>query len=154
MSDIVQRSFTSGELAPSLRSRTDLGKYQSGLALCENFIVRAQGGAYSRPGTRFVGELGDSTKKGRLLPFSFNTEQTYTLVFEHLKMRVIKNGGYIETAPDTPYELATPYTEAQLSRLDITQDADVLTIVHPSHDPRNLNRITEINWTLTDLNRL
>ena len=149
MSDIVQRSFTSGELAPSLRSRTDLGKYQSGLALCENFIVRAQGGAYSRPGTRFVGELGDSTKKGRLLPFSFNTEQTYTLVFEHLKMRVIKNGGYIETAPDTPYELATPYTEAQLSRLDITQDADVLTIVHPSHDPRNLNRITETNWTLT-----
>ncbi len=149
MPDIVQRSFTSGELAPSLRSRTDLGKYQSGLALCENFIVRAQGGVYSRPGTRFIGELGDSTKRGVLLPFSFSTEQTYVLVFEHLKMRVIKDGGYIETAPGVPYELVTPYTEAQLSRLDITQDADVLTIVHQSHDPRNLNRITEINWTLT-----
>jgi hypothetical protein len=70
-------------------------------------------------------------------------------VFEHLKMRVIKNGGYIETAPNVPYELVTPYTEDQLSRLDITQDADVLTIVHLSHDPRNLNRITETNWTLT-----
>ena len=149
MPDIIQRSFTSGEIAPSLRSRVDLNKYQSGLALCENFLIRAQGGAYSRPGTRFIGEVGDSTKQARLLPFSFSTEQTYILVFEHLTMRVIKDGAYIETAPDTPYELVTPYTEAELSRLIITQDADVLTIVHPSHDPANLSRITELNWNLT-----
>ena len=95
MAEIVQRSFTSGELAPSLRSRVDIGKYQTGLALCENFIIRSQGGAYSRPGTRFVDEVGDSTKKARLIPFSFNVEQTYILVFEHLKMRVIKDGAYI-----------------------------------------------------------
>ncbi len=151
MADIVQRSFTSGEIAPSLRSRVDINKYQSGLALCENFIVRAQGGAYSRPGTRYIGELGDSSKTGRLIPFSFNTEQTYILVFEHLTMRVIKDGAYIETAPDTPYELVTTYTEAELSRLGFTQNADVLTIVHPDHDPANLNRITETNWTLTDI---
>lgn len=151
MAEIIQRSFTSGELAPSLRSRVDLNKYQSGLALCENFITRAQGGVYSRPGTRYVGELGDSTKQGRLLPFSFSTEQTYILVFEHLKMRVIKDGGYILSG-GSPYELTTPYTEAQLSRLNITQNADVLTIVHPDHDPKNLNRISETNWTLTTIN--
>ena len=45
MAEIVQRSFTSGEIAPSLRSRVDINKYQSGLALCENFIVRVQGGS-------------------------------------------------------------------------------------------------------------
>ena len=134
MAEIIQRSFTSGEIAPSLRSRTDLNKYQSGLALCENFIVRAQGGVYSRPGTRYIGELGDSTKVGRLIPFSFSTEQTYILVFEHLKMRIIKDGGYILDG-GSPYELVTTYTEAQLSRLKFTQSADVLTIVHPDHDP-------------------
>lgn len=150
MAEIIQRSFTSGEIAPSLRSRTDLNKYQSGLALCENFIVRAQGGVYSRPGTRYIGELGDSTKVGRLIPFSFSTEQTYILVFEHLKMRIIKDGGYILDG-GSPYELVTTYTEAQLSRLKFTQSADVLTIVHPDHDPANLNRITETNWTLTDI---
>lgn len=152
MAEIIQRSFTSGELAPSLRSRVDLNKYQSGLALCENFIIRAQGGAYSRPGTRFIGEIGDSTKKARLISFSFNVEQTYVFVFEHLKMRVIKNGNYIETSPGVPYELTTPYTEAQLSRLNNAQSADVLTIVHPDHDPKNLNRITETNWTLVSIN--
>jgi hypothetical protein len=113
--------------------------------------VRAQGGVYSRPGTRYIGELGDSTKVGRLIPFSFNTEQTYILVFEHLMMRVIKDGAYIETAPDVPYELVTTYTEAQLSRLGFTQNADVMTIVHPDHDPANLSRITETNWTLADI---
>lgn len=152
MAEIIQRSFTGGELAPSLRSRVDMSKYHTGLALCENFIIRAQGGVYSRPGTRFIGEQGDSTKQAKLIPFSFNVEQTYILVFEHLKMRVIKDGGYIETSPDVPYELVTPYTEAQLSRLVVAQDADVLTITHPSHDPKNLSRITEINWTLTAIN--
>lgn len=151
MADIVQRSFISGEIAPSLRSRVDINKYQSGLALCENFIVRAQGGAYSRPGVRYIDEVGDSTKQARLLPFSFNVEQTYILVFEDLKLRFIKDGVYIETAPDTPYEIVTPYTEAQLSRLNITQNADVLTIVHPDHDPANLSRLSDTNWTLTDI---
>lgn len=142
----IQRSFTSGELSPALRVRADLGKYASGLDTCKNFFVKAQGGAYSRAGTRFVGELGDSTRKGRLIPFAFNTEQTYILVFEHLKMRVIKDGGYIVDAPI--YEIATPYTETQLPLLKFTQSADVMTIVHPSHDPRNLSRLADNNWTL------
>lgn len=150
MPQITQRSFTSGEIAPALRSRTDLIKYSTGLALCENFFIRPQGGVYSRPGTRFIGELGDSTKVGRLIPFSFNTEQTYVLVFEHLKMRVVKDTGYILSG--TIYEIATPYTEAQLSRLYFTQDADVLTIVHPDHDPKTLSRLTETNWVLANIN--
>jgi len=143
----IQRSFTSGEIAPSLQSRADITKYATGLNLCENFFIRAQGGAYSRPGFRFIGELGDSTKKGRLIPFSFNTEQTYILVFEHLKMRVIRDDGYVMDGA-SPYEIATPYTEAQLPRLGYTQSADVMTIVHPDHDPRNLSRLDHDDWTL------
>jgi hypothetical protein len=150
--EIIQRSFTSGEISPSLQSRADIVKYSTGLNLCENFFVRAQGGVYSRPGFRFIGELDDSSKVGRLIPFSFNTEQTYILVFEHLKMRVIKDGGFVLAgAGPALYELTTPYTEAQLSRLSYTQSADVMTIVHPDHDPKNLNRIADDNWTLTTI---
>ena len=152
MADKIQRSFTAGELSPALRSRADLAKYANGLALCENVIVRAQGGAYSRPGLRFVGEVGDSLNRARLIKFSFNVEQTYVLLFENLKLRVIKNGGYIETSPSVPYEMVTPYTTAQLPRLVVTQDADVMTITHPDHDPSNLNRLSETNWTLTTIN--
>lgn len=152
MAQVIQRSFTSGELAPALRTRADLGKYTTGLALCENMFIRSQGGVYSRPGTRFVGEVADSTKRARLIPFSFNTEQTYVLVFEHLKMRVVKDAGYILAGGGPSiYELVTPYTEAQLSRLGFTQSADVMTITHPDHDPADLGRVAEDNWTLTTI---
>ena len=152
MPQLIQRSFTSGEIAPALQSRADLTKYATGLHLCENFFVRAQGGVYSRPGLRFVGELDDSSKVGRLIPFSFNTEQTYMLVFEHLKVRVIKDGGFVLAGGGPAiFELATPYTEAQLPRLGFTQNADVMTIVHPDHDPANLNRLADDNWTLTTI---
>jgi hypothetical protein len=34
-------------------------------------------------------------KRSRLVPFAFNTEQTYVLEFGDLKMRVVKDGGYV-----------------------------------------------------------
>ena len=153
MAKTLQRSFTSGELSPGLRVRADLGKYATGLTQCKNFLVKAQGGAFSRPGTRYVTELDDSTKRGRVISFSFNTEQTYVLVFEHLKMRVIRDGGIVLAGGGPSiYEIATPYTEAQLSRISFTQSADVMTLVHPSHDPRNLSRLADDNWTLAVIN--
>ena len=148
MPESIQRSFSSGEISPSLQSRADTVKYATGLNLCKDFIIKAQGGAYSRPGFRYIGPLDDQTKKGRLKKFIFNTEQTYMLVFEHLIMRVIKDGGFVLDGAAI-FELATPYTEAQLPDLGFTQSADVMTIVHHSHDPRNLNRLADDNWTLT-----
>lgn len=150
MPEIIQRSFTGGEIAPALRKRADLVKYTTGLALCQNMFPKAQGGVYSRFGTRFIGELDDSGKRGRLIPFSFNTEQTYILVFEDLKIRVIKEGGYVLAGGGPSiFEIVTPYTEAQLPRLMFTQSADVMTITHPSHDPRDLSRTADDAWTLT-----
>lgn len=152
MVQVIQRSFTSGELAPGLRVRVDLGKYASGLTKCKNFFCSVQGGVHSRPGLRFVGELGDSTKVGRLIPFSFNVEQTYVLIFEHLKMRVVKNGGYVLAGGGpSVFELITPYTEDEIPDLAFTQSADVMTLVHPSHDPANLSRIADDNWTLANI---
>ena len=148
MPETIQRSFTGGEIAPALRSRADLTKYTSGLALCQNMFPRSQGGVYSRPGTKFIGELDNSTKRARLIPFSFNTDQTYILVFEDQKMRVIRDGGYVLTGGGSIYEIATPYTEAQLSRLGFTQSADIMTIVHPSYDVHNLSRTADNNWSL------
>jgi hypothetical protein len=152
MPQIIQRSFTGGELTPALRSRADLTKYATGLALCENCIIKPQGGAYSRAGTKFIGALDDQTKKGRLVPFSFNDEQTYVLVFEHLKMFVIKDGGYVlDGVGPAIYELVTPYTEAEIPRLQFSQDADVVTITHRSHDTKTLSRLDHDDWVLADV---
>jgi len=149
----IQRSFTSGEVSPAIQSRADLNKYITGLNLCENFFVRTQGGAYNRPGFRFIGEVSDSSQRPRLIPFSFNTEQTYILVFEDMKLRVIRDGQFVTVGGGASiFELTTPYTESEIQDLNYTQNADVLTIAHPSHPPANLSRLADDNWTLADIN--
>lgn len=87
-----QPSFASGELAPSMYGRVDLSKYQSGLKRCLNFIVRPQGGVENRPGTYFVAQ---SLGEGRLIPFSYNVEQSYFLEFTDEMLRVVKDGGLV-----------------------------------------------------------
>lgn len=49
---------------------------------------------------------------------------------------------------DVPYEIATPYAEADLGELTFVQSADVMTICHPSYAPRELSRLANDNWSL------
>lgn len=146
----IQPSFAAGELAPSLYARVDLARYQTGLRLCSNFFVMPYGGVKNRPGTVFINETKGSGA-ARLIPFQFNDEQTYVLEFGSLYMRVYKDGGVVESSPGVPYEIATPFTAAQLFELNYTQSADIMTIVHPSHEPRQLSRLGHDNWTLATI---
>lgn len=92
MSTVAQRSFAGGEIAPSLYARCDVAKYSTGLRTCRNFFVMRHGGVQNRPGTQFICEVKDSTKAVRLIPFVFNSDQTYVLEFGNLYLRIIKNG--------------------------------------------------------------
>ncbi|MDB4893147.1 MAG: hypothetical protein JWL61_5002 [Gemmatimonadetes bacterium] len=137
MGNVSQHSFSSGEVSPALYARTDLGKYSTGLRTCRNFIVRKQGGLDNRPGTGYAGPTSASV---RMLPFVFNDAQTCLLVFTNLSVAFVRNGAFIA------YSLATPYLAADLSALQITQSADVVTIVHPSYPPATLSRFSDTNW--------
>ena len=75
--------------------RVDLAKYHVGAALLRNYFVDYRGGASSRTGTQFVGQVKDSTTPNRLIPFQFNTIQTYALVFGNQSLRFVTNGGYV-----------------------------------------------------------
>ena len=92
---LVLPSFAAGELSPALHGRVDLAKYQVGLATCLNWFIHPFGGASTRAGTAFVGEVLYAAKRSRLIPFAFNTTQTYVLEFGDQQMRVIKDGGYV-----------------------------------------------------------
>lgn len=61
-------------------------------------IVHVEGGASNRPGPEFTGAVSDSSKNIRLIPFKFNTEQSYMLEFGDLLFRVIKDGAYVMKA--------------------------------------------------------
>jgi hypothetical protein len=79
----------------------DTSKYQTGLRTCLNFIIARHGGAYNRPGTKFITEVVDSTKKSRIIPFIFNNDQTYILEFADQKIRFIRNGARVVEAAKT-----------------------------------------------------
>lgn len=155
MSSVLQPTFAAGELSPSASARTDIARYYTGLKLCRNFMVMPYGGVRNRAGTKFVCEVKDSTKRCRLIPFQFNDVQTYVLAFGDLNMRVIKDGGQVlySAGPSVgqPFELALPYTQNDLSLLNFTQSADVMTFAQPSYKPRELSRLAHDNWTTAEI---
>lgn len=149
---VLQPSFASGEMAPTLYGRVDLARYQIGLKTCRNFLIMQHGGARNRPGTRYVDTtLGNA--QARLIRFKFSVGDACVLVFTNLKMRVIRNGAYVlnSTGPSIglPFELTTPYTLADLYQIGYTQSADVMTLVHTSYKPQDLKRFANDNWTIT-----
>jgi len=195
---LTQRSFSGGELGPSLYALDDLVKYEAGLALCRNFVPLVHGAVANRPGFAFLAEVKESATATRLLPFAFSTTQTYVLEFGDEYMRVYKDGGRVVVSSATawltatPYvpgdqvteaalnyicleahtsgvfatdlaavkwylqpsaivEIPTPYLEAELARLKFVQSADVMTLFHPSHEPRELTRTDHDGWALTPI---
>ena len=152
-------NFTAGELSPRLEGRVDLAKYVNGCKALENMIVQKHGPASRRGGFYYSAEVKDSTKKTRILPFEFSATQAYILEFGDQYIRFYKNYGQILSGPfddvfaaefngGAPYEIATPYLEAELFELVITQSADVLYIAHENHEPRTLSRLGDTNWVL------
>ncbi|MEW8139337.1 MAG: hypothetical protein AB2761_19925 [Candidatus Thiodiazotropha endolucinida] len=148
MSYLTQAAFVGGELAPALHGRVDTAKYQTGLALCYNWFVHAEGGVSNRPGFEFIAEVKDSTRQVKLIPFVYNASDSYILEFGHLYIRVIRNGAQVESG-GSPVEIVTPYQESDLPDLDFVQKGDVITIVHPSHAPRELVRTSHTSWALS-----
>jgi hypothetical protein len=95
VTSLAQRAFAGGEIAPSLFARTDIAKYQQALRKCRNFIIQRHGGIQNRPGTQFIAAVKDSTKTVRLIPFVFNSDQTYILEFGDRYIRFIKGGAQL-----------------------------------------------------------
>lgn len=76
------RSFAGGEVTPELFGRVDDIKFQTGLALAQNFITLPHGPARNRPGSEWRAATRDSGNgTARLLPFTFSTTQTHIIEF-------------------------------------------------------------------------
>ena len=143
-------NFTGGELSPRLDGRNDLQKYSTGCKTLENMIIFPHGSAARRSGTQFVAEVKDSSKETRLIPFEFSTIQTYILEFGDQYIRFYKDDGQILSS-GSPYEISSPYLEAELFDIKFAQSADVMYICHPNHAARKLARTGHTSWTLTEV---
>jgi hypothetical protein len=101
LTTLIQRSLTGGEIAPALYARADLARYLTGARTMRNTLVMRHGGSANRPGTQFVCEVKDSTKRVKLVPFQYNVDQTYMLELGDQYLRVMRNGGQVTEAAKT-----------------------------------------------------
>lgn len=104
MSTLNQKSFSGGEITPSLYARVDTSKYQTGARTIRNNIVMRHGGTQNRAGTEFVCEIRDSyqaqsdldngtiASKVRLISYIASSDVKYILLFGSSTIRVIKDG--------------------------------------------------------------
>ena len=138
----LQTNFNSGELDPRLGARTDVKQYYQGAATAKNVLSMPQGGLKRRPGMGYKATLAS---EARLAAFSFNTEQTYLMVFTNNQIEVFMDGVSQAT-------VTTTYTTAELFELNWTQSADTMIIVHEDHQPAKLVRgSTHTSWTLSNI---
>lgn len=145
----IQNNFNAGEWSPLTYGRSDVSKYNNALATCLNYVPTTQGGLTRRPGTRYIANT-KSNAAVRLVSFEFSITQAYVLEFGDQYIRFYTLGGQLLSGM-SPYEIATPYTAAELSELSFTQSADVLYIAHRNRKPRKLSRLGPTNWTLTTI---
>ena len=82
-----QASFASGEISPLLHGRIDLSRYSTGLSRLENMIVLPHGGVTRRGGFRSCMN-GYHTEQSRLIPFSYNIEDSAMLELGNGTIRI------------------------------------------------------------------
>lgn len=151
----IQNDFTSGELDPKLRARTDIDQYQSGLTTARNVSIQPQGGAKRRDGTKFIAELDSGAGTAvRMVPFEFSVSDSYMLVFTPGKMYVFKDGA-LETdinGSGNDYLTVTALTSAIIPQMNWVQSADTVIVVHEDLEPLKIVRgATDSDWTASTI---
>lgn len=99
--DVVKFAFIAGEISPTLYGRSDLTKYDLGMAEAHNFFVDYRGGLSSRPGFQFIDFVKDDDKATRYAEFAFSPdiEDTYIVLFGDVYIRFLQDGGYVLEDP-------------------------------------------------------
>lgn len=138
----IQSSFNNGVLDPLLKGRIDLKQYYQGVEQGDNVDFLPQGGVRRRPGLEYIATADGA---GRIIPFIFNVDQKYVLLFTDLQLKIYRDDALVDT-------LVTPYETADLFQIDFAQSADTMILVHGMHAPKTLVRgATDADFTLSNI---
>jgi len=158
----LKSNFTSGELSPLMDARVDNDRYKNGCKSLRNMHVLVQGPAVRRSGFRFIYDLSslliDPSVNPRLVPFIFDEENAYVLVFfkhkDTKRTRVVfGTGNGLVLDPD---DNTQPYVFEFTGTLDIenfhyAQSADVVFITQPTRMPIEFRRLAHDEWDASEV---
>lgn len=142
--DLLSTNFTGGEISPRLYGRPDLAKYADSLKRARDVVVMQHGGIRGRPGTDYLGEVKDSSKATRLVPFVRDQDNAYVIEMGDGYARFWKDGALVGGV----YEIATPYTTATVFDVDYTQGADTMFLALGSLPMYRLRRFADARWVI------
>lgn len=159
----LKTNFVGGEQDPLLRARSDVKAYFNGAEKLRNVIVLPQGGARTRPGSRYQWEVplipeidGGGLSDVRLFEFRFSTEQTYLFLFNHKRVDIFRHGIHQAT-------VVTPWTSSQLraqltddgdlvsTGISVTQSRDTMLVFHQDIQTRQIKRNgSHVDWLISN----
>ena len=141
----IINNFSKGEFSDRITGRVDLPGYYQGCKTMENWIMVAQGGAETRPGTIFVGEPRYTDKKCRLIPFDVSDAEQFILEVGDQYIRVWKNDVLLTTIYGGGTEFLTSYLEADLFEIQYVQTEGVMYFTHSGYDVAKIS-YDGTNW--------
>lgn len=144
---INQTAFTSGEVSPVLDGRADTAEYQHGLVTATNATVTAYGPIRRRNGSKYIAEIKSSSATVRLLRFQFSQDIAYILELGNLYIRFYTNEAQVLSGA-SPYEIASPYSTANLPDIQVKQKGSQIFMVHPSVAPQTLTLNSDLTWSI------
>ena len=147
----IQTNFSVGEIDPLLRARIDLKQYYSALETATNVVIQPQGGAKRREGLRYVTSLDAGAANAvRLIPFEFNTSDSYMFALTPGKLYVFRDGSLITNINSTGnnFLAISEISSSILPNLRFAQSADTIIFVHEDLEPIKLVRgANNSTWT-------
>lgn len=152
---VTQLSYNSGVMSGLMQGRADDSKYASGVQVCRNARCTPQGPLENRPGFMYVAETKYPDKKCRVIPFAYSAGDTMVIELGDKYARFHTQGKTLMDKEGTaPYEIETPWAEEDLFQIHYTQNAAVMTLVHPNYPPQELRRYSLNDWRIAPVSLL
>lgn len=150
-----QSNLNKGELDDTLQGRRDTDMYYSGLSRARNVVLKPQGGAKKRNGTKYLAHW-TSNKPSILFPFSYNETDKYVLALfpgktTNTLMYIFKNGVQqtnINGSGNDYLDFGMTFDSNNFN-INYTQSANTAIICNGIDQPRVIARTSDTAWTST-----
>jgi hypothetical protein len=142
----LQGTFSAGVLSPEAMGRVDIARYPHAAKRLRNIICRTLGGAQKRFGTQYLAVTKNSANKSRLIPFIISKDLAYMLEVGVNYMRVFTSAG---TPVGAPYEVATPWSTAQVLEMDYSSNDEAMHVFHGDVFPYRIRRFADAQWDVS-----
>lgn len=142
-----------GILDEEAHGRVDLEIYVGALGDCRNGIPSTLGSVRRRAGFIDLGAPKAADQVARLIPFRRSADDQIQLEFGDLYMRIWEADGAPRMDGPDPYEIVTPWAEADLDGLRWDRSNDVVYLTHKSREipPYALQRSGDLAWAIVPL---